>query len=156
MSGRSKPYTVTEQWEIEMEGTGRRDKYESKNRDKTVDTEWQVLVSVCLPFKGHVGSSGWAKRNVALTRRHNCRKKASEEKECGPKWKWMEIYWFFYEWEVSRISFQEFSVGIQDFDLCAILKMKSRFKVTSSLEYVSKIMLADFGDWGIYTLEFLT
>lgn len=41
-----------------MEDTGRRDKHESKDRDRTVVTEWPDLVSVCLPFKGHVGSSG--------------------------------------------------------------------------------------------------
>lgn len=46
---------------------------------------------MCLPLKGHVrkrrGEPVDKQRDIAFTKRHNYRKKASEEKECGPKWK---------------------------------------------------------------------
>ena len=37
-----------------MEEAGRDHKYNGKDRDRTVVTVWQILISMCLPFKGCV------------------------------------------------------------------------------------------------------
>ena len=37
-----------------MEEAGRDHKYNGKGRDRTVVTVWQILISMCLPFKGCV------------------------------------------------------------------------------------------------------
>lgn len=91
MKGSSEPYIVIEQWGLDTEDTGGHHQYEGKDRGRSDATEWQVLLSVCLPLKGHVrkrrGEPVDKQRDVAFTKRHNYRKKASEEKECGTKWK---------------------------------------------------------------------
>ena len=45
-----------------MEEAGRDHKYNGKDRDRTVVTVWQILISMCLPFKGCV----WLRRVVTM------------------------------------------------------------------------------------------